>query len=109
MEISAEHGIIGLLMFLGLLLITWQRLRCAQRLFKAAGDTLMTELAAALQCSFIGYLISAFFLHGVYPQYLWLQIALAIAMATVAARQVAQATSPVAPKHVARTASMVTL
>lgn len=83
-EIAAEHGVIGLGLFSALLVLTWQRQRQAQRLFMAAGDRNMAELAAALQCGFAGYVVSMVFLHGVFPQYLWLQVGLAVAMASVA-------------------------
>lgn len=83
-EIAAEHGVIGLGLFSAILLLTWQRLRLALRLFRAAGDRHMAELAAALICGFAGYVVSMVFLHGVFPQYLWLQVGLAVAMASVA-------------------------
>lgn len=89
-EIAAEHGIIGLGLFIAILVLTWQRLRLALRLFKAVGDRHMAELAAALMCGFAGYVVSLVFLHGVFPQYLWLQFGLAVAMATVAKQVHAQ-------------------
>ena len=98
-EIAAEHGLIGLSLWGGLLVLAWRRQSRARRLFAASGDTMMAGLAAALQCSFAGYLVSAVFLHGVFPQYMWIQVGLAIAMATVAARQAAaQPTLAAAPQ-----------
>lgn len=87
-EIAAEHGLVGSLLFVGVVIMTWRRQRLAQRLFATAGDKRMAELAAALQCSFAGYLASAVFLHGVFPQYLWIQVALAVAMALIAKKQI---------------------
>lgn len=88
LEIAAEHGTIGLSLFIAILLLTWHRQRQARQLFLAAGDRHMAALASALQCGFAGYAVSIVFLHGVFPQYLWLQVGIAVALATVARQQV---------------------
>lgn len=90
LEVAAEHGLLGLIVFGGILVITLNRLRLAQRLFSAASNTRLSELAVALQLGFIGYLVSAMFFHGSYPRYLWLQVALAVAFGIAAQRYAAQ-------------------
>lgn len=87
LEIAAEHGVIGLITVLGILVLAFVRLRTAQRLFGLLGDTRMSELAVTLQIALVGYLISAAFLHGLYSRFLWLQISLAVAFALIAQRE----------------------
>ncbi len=84
LEVAAEHGLIGLLIWLGILVMAWSRLRLARRLFQRAGDQRMAEMAVALQIGFVGYLVSAIFYHGAYPQFFWLQITMAVALANIA-------------------------
>jgi putative inorganic carbon (hco3(-)) transporter len=90
LEIAAEHGIIGLIVFLSTLLMSFSRLRLAQHGFALLGDRRMTELAVALQIALTGYLISAMFLHGLYSRFLWLQVSLAVAFALIAQAQARQ-------------------
>jgi O-antigen ligase len=89
LEIAAEHGLVGLIVWGGALVMAWSRMRLAQRLFEAAGNVRMATLAMALRIGFIGYLVTAIFYHGSYPRYLWLQVALAVALAVAARRYAA--------------------
>lgn len=86
LEVAAEHGIIGFLAWGGILVITWERLRSAGRWFSTVGNHYMAELAVALRIGFLGYLATAVFYHGAYPQFLWLQVGMAIALAAIARR-----------------------
>lgn len=86
LQIAAEHGIIGLLTWGGVLVLTFARLREARRRFLAVGDTRFAELASALTIGYVGYLCTAIFLHGAYPQFLWLQVGMAVALALLARR-----------------------
>jgi putative inorganic carbon (HCO3(-)) transporter len=83
LEIASEHGVIGLIVIAGILVLTLSRLRMAQRLFKITGNHRLSELAIALQIGLVGYLISAAFLHGLYSRFLWLQVSLAVAFALI--------------------------
>ncbi|MBV9791985.1 MAG: O-antigen ligase family protein, partial [Chloroflexi bacterium] len=47
LEIASEHGVIGLITILGVLVLAFVRLRTAQRLFMLLGDTRLSELAVA--------------------------------------------------------------
>ena len=89
LEVAAEHGIIGLIVFGGLLLTAWRALFEARRRFLAAGDRPQAELAAWLAIGLFGYLVSSLFLHGAYLYMLWLQVALIIAL-----RQLARSAPP---------------
>lgn len=86
LEIAAEQGLPGILVFLGLIGLTFTRLRQAAYWFRAAGDRPMAELAVALQIAFAGYLVTALFLHAIFPQFLWVQVALSVALAHIARR-----------------------
>lgn len=90
LEIAAEHGVVGLIVILGILALSFSRLRLAQRGFMLLGDYRMSELAVALQIALVGYLISAAFLHGLYSRFLWLQVSLAIAFALIVQHQARQ-------------------
>ena len=88
LEIAAEHGLAGLVPWLGILVIAGWRLRQARRDFAAAGDHQMAALAVALSIGYLGYLTTAIFLHGAYPFFLWLQLGWAVALAAIARRSV---------------------
>ena len=95
LEVAAEHGLFGLFLFCGIMVMTLVRLQFARGLFKGTGDDRLAELAVSLQIGFIGYMVSALFYHGSYPRLLWLQVSLAIITAAVAKRSLAE--QPVAP------------
>jgi putative inorganic carbon (hco3(-)) transporter len=85
LEVAAENGIVGILVFGGLLLATFVALRDAWRRFKWAGRNTEKELVIWLAITLIGYLVSALSLHGAFLYILFLQISL-----IVAARQIAR-------------------
>lgn len=84
LEIAAEHGMLGLIVVGGIFVLSFVALQDARRRFKALDNERMAELAAALQVAFIGYAVSAIFLHGDYSRFLWLQVDLATALSLVA-------------------------
>lgn len=89
LEIAAEHGLAGILVFGSIVILSALSLRRAERSFKAMGEHRLAALALMLQISLAGYLVSATFLHGVYPRFLWLQVAFAVGMAELARRKAA--------------------
>lgn len=91
LEIAAEHGLVGIAAIGGIMLIAVNSLRRAGRQFKALGDHRMAELSSALLIGFVGYAVTAIFLHGDYTRFFWLQICLAAACSVVAARMYAAA------------------
>lgn len=97
LEVAAEHGIVGIVSVGGIMLLTLKALRDARRLFGNIGNKRMADLAGALTVAFVGYAVSATFLHGDYTRFLWLQVDLAAALAVLAQRayQQAQQTAPV--------------
>lgn len=86
LQVLTEHGLLGATIFGGLMVTVWLRLKAAQRIFEAAGDIRMAQLAIALRAGFVGYMAAATFLHDAYPVYLWLQVSLAVALFIVAKR-----------------------
>jgi putative inorganic carbon (hco3(-)) transporter len=90
LEIAAEHGLVGLITVGGIMVLAVHSLRQARRRFDSLGDRRMAELTSALLIAFIGYAVSAAFLHGDYTRFLWLQVDLAAVAAVVAWRAVQQ-------------------
>ena len=80
LEIAAEHGVIGLSMVLSMIVLAFQYAHQARQSFLAAGNRRWADLSACFQISFIGYLITAIFLHGDYPRLFWIALALAVGL-----------------------------
>ncbi|HXF05571.1 MAG TPA: O-antigen ligase family protein [Blastocatellia bacterium] len=79
LEIAAETGLVGLLLFAGIVVVTFLRARSAIRLFTKAGDIHSAHIVTALALGLVGYLTSSVFLHGHYLRYFWLLVALMVA------------------------------
>lgn len=77
LEVAAESGLVGILVFGGLLVYgavgPWR----ARDALKARGETDAARLAGAVGLAFVGYLIGSVFLHLSYPRYLWLMVGIA--------------------------------
>ncbi|HEX8597891.1 MAG TPA: O-antigen ligase family protein [Chloroflexia bacterium] len=80
LEIATEHGIVGLLVFGGLILACVRALREARRRFMDVLNRQGGELAVWLGIGLLGYLVSSVFLHGAFLYMLWLQVALMVAL-----------------------------
>ncbi|ABU59157.1 O-antigen ligase family protein [Roseiflexus castenholzii] len=89
LEVAAEQGIVGLVVFVGLLATVWGRLRAAELLFVAAGERRMADLSVAVKVGLLGYLVTSLFLHGAYGYMLWLQVGMAVALVVIAQREAA--------------------
>jgi O-antigen ligase len=76
--LAAEHGILGLLAFAMIVLVTLRDLRRAQRRWQERRADL-AHLATGLMLSVILYLTMGLFLHLAYVRYFWLLMALAAA------------------------------
>lgn len=72
LEIAAETGLPGLILFGAVLVTCFLYLRRARRAFRRAGDESSASLALAFQLALTGYLVSSLFLHGHFLRYLWL-------------------------------------
>lgn len=91
LEVAAEQGVVGILIFGGIMLGVGRALSEARRRFRELNDRAQAELAVWLAIGLLGYMVSGLFLHGAFLSILWLQVALIVAL-----RQVARAASPVA-------------
>lgn len=90
LEVAAEQGVVGFVVFVGLLLTVWRRLRAAELLFNASGERRMADLSVAVKVGFLGYLVTSLFLHGAYGYMLWLQVGMAVALVVIAQRAAAE-------------------
>ncbi len=84
LEVAAEHGVMGIIVFGGLLVTAWLALIDARRRFKFAGATREHQLAGWLAIVFIGYLVTAMSLHGAFLYMLWMIISLIAALRLIA-------------------------
>jgi putative inorganic carbon (HCO3(-)) transporter len=80
LEIGAETGVPGLLVFGAAVLVAFGYLRRARRRALARGDPGTAVLARGVALGLVGYLVSSLFLHGQFQRYLWLLFALAAAL-----------------------------
>ena len=85
LEIPAELGFPGLLIFAAMLFATCRRLLQASRLNQSGHDG-ASQTSSAILLSLIGYLVMGVFLHMSYVRYFWLVLALADAASCIARR-----------------------
>ena len=84
LEVAAEHGVLGIIVFGGLLLAAWAALMDARRRFRLVKATREYDLAGWLAIMFIGYLVTAMSLHGAFLYILWMIISLIAAVRLIA-------------------------
>jgi len=84
LEIAAEHGLLGLLIFGFLLYNVFKGLIDARKIFTRLHAFEMDRLSMAILISLVGYLVSAIFLHGAYPRPFWMLIGLSLAFSAYA-------------------------
>ncbi|MFZ5922338.1 MAG: O-antigen ligase family protein [Chloroflexota bacterium] len=77
LEIAAERGILGLLLFGSIVALTLAQTFKAEKLFKELGNKSQADLSALLGISILTYLITAIFLHDAFPRFFWVIVGLA--------------------------------
>lgn len=77
LEIAAETGIIGLIVFTVVIVVAWSGLGRAERTFLATGDEELAHVATALRIALAGFLVASLFLHLALARYLFLLFAFA--------------------------------
>ncbi|HET8647599.1 MAG TPA: O-antigen ligase family protein, partial [Vicinamibacteria bacterium] len=87
LEVAAETGVLGLLLFGGAIVLAFVALRRAEAVFREAGDRPAAGLAVAFQIALAGYLVSSLFLHGHFPRYLWMLLGFAAGLDVLALRR----------------------
>ncbi|HVR43502.1 MAG TPA: glycosyltransferase [Thermoanaerobaculia bacterium] len=76
LEIAAETGLAGLIVFGGLIAAALMALAGARRRFAQAGDRILERAATAMMIGLAGFLIAGLFLHFAFPRYLFLVLGL---------------------------------
>jgi O-antigen ligase len=84
LEIAAETGVIGLLLFGAGIVACFALLRRARLAHTERGDRFLVGVARGIEVALVGHLVTSLFLHGAYPRHLWLLFGLAAAVARVA-------------------------
>ena len=87
LQLWVETGIVGLLLFLGVITTSLAAAWRAVRRFDVLGDTEMSALARATILALIGMLTASFFLSNLEAGQLWLLLAAGPALAAMARRQ----------------------
>jgi putative inorganic carbon (HCO3(-)) transporter len=79
LEILAEQGLVGFLLFGYVLYAAFTSLASARKIFKKIAMDDYSDLALSFQIGFAGYLAAALFIHGAYPRSMWLLIGIGLA------------------------------
>ena len=88
LQIAAETGIFGLLVFGFVLFKALRGLKLAKSRFEEAGKLDAANLTSAFTVSLLGYLVAGIFLHTAYPNILWLLLGIAFALPGAARNEV---------------------
>ncbi len=80
LEIAAENGIAGILVFLAIFYNLFRSIRTAQQRYARAGAKEHADLAASFGFALIAYLTAATFIHAAFPRYFWLLTGLGLAL-----------------------------
>jgi O-antigen ligase len=77
LEVAAEDGVVGVIVFGAIVVGSFASLRRARRSFLEASEDDAAGLVAGVRNALVGYLVASLFLHAAYPQMLWLLLAFA--------------------------------
>ncbi len=87
LEVAAETGTVGLVLFVAILLVAFGSLARAWTRLSRRSEPLLRDLAAGLAIALVGFLLTSLFLHGHFLRYLWLLLAFATAWDVTADRE----------------------
>jgi putative inorganic carbon (hco3(-)) transporter len=90
LKLSSETGLVGLLIYLGVIAFTYFRVMKVIKMAKKKGDRDFARLGMALIMSTLGLLSAMFFLNAPFNEYLWAWICLANAYPNVHGYEIAQ-------------------
>lgn len=79
-EILAETGIVGLIFFLAIVIITLRDIYWGAKNLQAQGLRDIADMATAVGVSLLGYLLASVFIHDAYQRYFWLIVGIAMAI-----------------------------
>ncbi len=105
LEIAAEHGMIGLVVFGLLLWVCLGRLAHSARRLRRCGHADTASMMDALWLGMVGWLASSVFLQLAYPRIFWVLLALVVASAAVAAEAESAALARALPRRPVRMAT----
>lgn len=83
LEVAAEQGVIGLVVFLAMIWFAFRSILYARRRFREEGMEEYANMVTGFAIAFMGYLMSAVFVHAAYPRYFYLLLGIAYALPTV--------------------------
>lgn len=84
LEIAAEMGLPGLLLFLGVIASSLSCALKAARIWETRGDASMDALARGVMLGLVGMLAADFFISDMYTKLLWVMLAIGPAMLAIA-------------------------
>lgn len=87
-EITAEMGLPGLLLFLGILYWSYRTLDRVGGLSLDAGPALLHQAALGIQAGLLGFAVAAFFVSAEYQKFFWLMVFLSMCMVPLASRHI---------------------
>jgi O-antigen ligase len=83
LEYAAELGILGLLVYLGILISTYRLLERVKQKAAAVEDMFSYTAATGLQAGIPGFVVAAFFFSAEYEKPLWIMLSLSICLLNV--------------------------
>jgi putative inorganic carbon (hco3(-)) transporter len=83
LELAAETGMIGILVFGLILFYVFKYIGRARKIFGERGDKEYKEMVGAFLAGFMGYLATAIFLPGAYMRYFWLLVGIAFSLPNI--------------------------
>jgi putative inorganic carbon (hco3(-)) transporter len=83
LEVAAESGVVGLVVFLTMIVLAIRAVLYARRRFMEAGAEDYVNLTTGFAIAFAGYLFAALFVHAAYPRYFYLLIGIAFALSSL--------------------------
>ena len=96
LEVAAEQGVIGLIVFIALIFLAMRSVLHARRRFLNAGMEDYANLTTGFAIAFAGYLFAALFVHAAYPRYFYLLIGIAFALSNMLPEEIEEV-SPALP------------
>jgi O-antigen ligase len=83
-EITAELGFAGMLVFFGVLVSALRSIERTRKLFLENRNRAFADISLAIEAGFVAYVVSAFFLSAEYQKFFWLLVFLTISLSTTA-------------------------
>ncbi len=84
LEIAAESGLAGILVFTAIFAYLYRAIRTARKRFEQAGAREEAEMVVSFGLALLGYLTAALFIHAAFPRYFWLLVGIGLALPQVA-------------------------